>query len=83
MSRLAPYQFRGGLAVVTGAASGIGEQLAKHLAVRGSNLHLIDRDEARLAVVADRIARDNPAVTVRVTVLILRRLRKFPSLPRT
>ena len=52
MSRLFPYQFRGGLAVVTGAASGIGEQLAKHLAVRGSNLHLIDRDEARLVILA-------------------------------
>jgi short-subunit dehydrogenase len=52
MSRLFPYQFGGGLAVVTGAASGIGEQLAKHLAVRGSNLHLIDRDEARLVTLA-------------------------------
>ena len=36
MSRLPPYQFHGGLAVVTGGASGIGEQLAKHLAVRGA-----------------------------------------------
>jgi short-subunit dehydrogenase len=43
--------------VVTGAASGIGEQVAKHLAVRGSNLHLIDCDEARLAAVTDRITR--------------------------
>ena len=46
MSRLPPYQFRGGLAVVTGAADGIGEQLANQFAVRGSHLHLIDRDEA-------------------------------------
>jgi NAD(P)-dependent dehydrogenase (short-subunit alcohol dehydrogenase family) len=45
MSRLPPYQFRGGLAVVTGAADGIGEQLANQFAVRGSHLHLIDRDE--------------------------------------
>jgi short-subunit dehydrogenase len=52
MSRLFPYQFHGGLAVVTGDASGIGEQLAKHLAIRGSNLHLIDRDEARLVTLA-------------------------------
>jgi short-subunit dehydrogenase len=80
MSRLPPYQFRGGLAVVTGAASGIGEQLAKHLAVRGSNLHLIDRDEARLAVVADRIARDNPSVTLRVTVFDLEAIENLSEL---
>ena len=66
--------------MVTGAASGIGEQLAKHLAVRGSNLHLIDRDEARLVAVADRIARDNPAVTVRVTVFDLEAIEHFPEL---
>jgi short-subunit dehydrogenase len=80
MSRLPPYQFRGGLAVVTGAASGIGEQLANQLAVRGSNLHLIDRDEARLAPVADRIARDNPSVTLRVTVFDLEAIENLSEL---
>jgi Domain of unknown function (DUF1905) len=47
---------------------GIGEQLANQLAVRRSNLHLIDRDEVHLAAVAGRIARDNPAVTVRADI---------------
>ena len=38
------YEFSGGTAVVTGAASGIGEALAVQLADRGSALALVDRD---------------------------------------
>ncbi|MCC8247710.1 SDR family NAD(P)-dependent oxidoreductase [Saccharothrix sp. NEAU-S10] len=55
MSQLARYRFAGGTAVVTGAASGIGEQVAYGLARRGSDLVLIDRDAERLAAVAGRI----------------------------
>ena len=47
-----PFLFAGGTAVVTGAASGIGEALAHALAERGSDLLLIDRDESRLDGVA-------------------------------
>jgi short-subunit dehydrogenase len=50
-----PYEFAGGTAVVTGAASGIGEALAVQLAARGSNLVLVDRDEPRLTLVAERL----------------------------
>ena len=50
-----PYEFAGGTAVVTGAASGIGEALAVQLAARGSNLVLVDRDEQRLILVAERL----------------------------
>jgi short-subunit dehydrogenase len=50
-----PYQFPGRTAVVTGAASGIGEQLAYDLAGRGSDLVLVDVDAERLAAVAGRI----------------------------
>jgi short-subunit dehydrogenase len=53
---------------------------AKRLAVRESSLHLIDRDEARLAAVVDRIARDNPAVTARVTVFDLEAIENLSEL---
>ncbi|HET9138022.1 SDR family NAD(P)-dependent oxidoreductase, partial [Actinophytocola sp.] len=46
------YEFAGGVAVVTGAASGIGAALAVELARRGSRLVLLDRDAERLAKVA-------------------------------
>ncbi|MEY9877769.1 short-subunit dehydrogenase [Streptacidiphilus sp. MAP12-33] len=46
------YDFSRGTAVVTGAAGGIGEQLALTLARRGSALALVDRDAARLDQVA-------------------------------
>src|SRR5688572_15054138 len=46
------FLFAGGTAVVTGAASGIGEALAHALAERGSDLVLLDRDESRLDGVA-------------------------------
>jgi short-subunit dehydrogenase len=61
---MGPYQFAGGTAVVTGAASGIGEALAVQLAARGSSLVLVDRDEGRLTVVADRIRAAHPALTL-------------------
>jgi short-subunit dehydrogenase len=46
------YEFAGGTAVVTGAASGIGAALAAELGRRGSRLVLLDRDADRLAAVA-------------------------------
>ena len=58
------YVFAGGTAVVTGAASGIGEALALDLARRGSHLVLVDRDAERLEDVAVRIRADHPALRV-------------------
>jgi short-subunit dehydrogenase len=49
------FDFGGGVAVVTGAASGIGEALAHGLARRGTDLVLLDRDADRLAAVAEAI----------------------------
>jgi short-subunit dehydrogenase len=49
------FDFTRGTAVVTGAASGIGEQLAHALARRGSALALVDRDAERLELVAKEV----------------------------
>lgn len=51
------FDFTAGTAIVTGAASGIGEQLAHALARRGSALALVDRDAERL----ERVAQALPA----------------------
>ncbi|MGY1835717.1 SDR family NAD(P)-dependent oxidoreductase [Blastococcus sp. SYSU DS0510] len=61
---MGPYVFAGGTAVVTGAASGIGEALAGQLAGRGSHLVLLDRDAERLAAVAARLTADHPALRI-------------------
>lgn len=62
--RLDPFRFEGAHAVLTGAASGIGEQLAYQLAGKGTLLVLADRDGPRLRSVADRIRREHPALQV-------------------
>jgi len=68
MTRLTPYRFTGRTAVLTGAASGIGEQLAHGLAARGSDLVLVDRDALRLDAVAERIRAAHPGLTVEALV---------------
>ncbi|RBY97724.1 acetoin dehydrogenase [Blastococcus sp. TF02-8] len=65
------YRFAGGTAVVTGAASGIGEALAIDLARRGSHLVLVDRDAERLDAVAGRIRGQHPALRVATHVVDL------------
>jgi short-subunit dehydrogenase len=65
------YAFAGGTAIVTGAASGIGEALAAQLADRGSSLALVDRDADRLAAVADRIREAHPQLEVDTYVVDL------------
>ena len=71
MTRLSPYRFDGRTAVLTGAASGIGEQLAYGLADRGSDLVLVDRDALRLDAVAERIRAAHPARAVETLVVDL------------
>ncbi|MFI9814992.1 SDR family NAD(P)-dependent oxidoreductase [Saccharothrix variisporea] len=74
------YRFSGGTAVVTGAASGIGEQLAYGLAARGSDLVLLDRDADRLKSVVDTIARRHPGVAVDSVVADLSDVSALPAL---
>jgi short-subunit dehydrogenase len=66
-----PYRFEGGTAIVTGAASGIGEALARQLADRGSHLVLLDRDADRLDTVALAVRRAHPALSVTTHVVDL------------
>jgi short-subunit dehydrogenase len=68
VTRLPEYRFAGRTAVLTGAASGIGEQVAYGLAHRGSDLVLVDVDESRLEPVAARIRTSHPALNVRTLV---------------
>jgi short-subunit dehydrogenase len=68
MTRLPEYRFAGRTAVLTGAASGIGEHVAYGLAHRGSDLVLVDVDEARLETVGRRITTAHPGLTVQTLV---------------
>lgn len=54
----------GGTAVVTGAAGGMGEHLAKGVARRGADVVVIDRDEVGLTRVVEEIGRETPSATV-------------------
>ena len=59
-----PYRFAGRTAVVTGAGSGIGEQVARGLAERGSHLVLLERDAERLDRVSASIRGAHPGIDV-------------------
>jgi short-subunit dehydrogenase len=65
------FSFVDGTAVVTGAASGIGEAVAFALAERGSNLVLVDVAADRLASVASRIRARHSSVEIEEHVVDL------------
>lgn len=65
---LARFTFAGAHAVVTGAASGMGEEMALQLAARGTHLVLVDRDEPRLKNVLDAITTRYPEIEVVIEV---------------
>lgn len=70
MSRT-PFRFAEGTAVVTGAAGGMGEHVARMLAERGSDLVLVDRDGDRLDTVATGIRERHPGLSVTVEAVDL------------
>ena len=63
------WSLPGGVALVTGAAGGIGAALALNLARRGMALALVDRDAAGLQAVADQAAAVGVAVSRHVVDL--------------
>lgn len=63
------WTLQGGVALVTGAAGGIGAALALNLARRGMALALVDRDAAGLQAVADQAAAAGVAVSRHVADL--------------
>jgi short-subunit dehydrogenase len=65
------FDFAAGTALVTGAAGGIGAQLAQGLARRGSDLVLLDIDAAGLAGVREAVAAQSPEVDVSTHVIDL------------
>jgi short-subunit dehydrogenase len=68
VSRLADYRVDGGVALVTGAASGIGAALAERLAREGSNLVLVDRNAEGLEAVVEHVRVRRPDRTVTAVV---------------
>ncbi len=75
-----PYTFPGGVAVLTGAASGIGEALAAELAARGSHLALIDRDGSGLERVANDLRGQYPHLRITTHAFDLGRTAQIPDL---
>ncbi|MDQ6896220.1 MAG: SDR family NAD(P)-dependent oxidoreductase [Actinomycetota bacterium] len=63
------FDFDGATAVVTGAASGIGEALAHLLAERGAHVVLLDRDAEGLARVAGAVSAFHRSRTVEAHVV--------------
>jgi short-subunit dehydrogenase len=76
---MADFPIRGGTAVITGAASGIGAALANALAARGANLALADRDAEGLARTAAQA--EKHGVTVSQHVLDVRDTEALDALP--
>ncbi len=55
----AMFDYRGGMALITGASSGIGEAFARALAARGMSVALVARSEDKLQTLAASLVRDH------------------------
>lgn len=61
-------RFSGKVAIVTGAASGLGLGAAERMSAEGAKLVLVDVQEDKLESVARRLSADNPAIAVAADV---------------
>ncbi|GAA2010048.1 SDR family oxidoreductase [Nakamurella flavida] len=75
--------FAGGVAVVTGAAGGIGAALATRLAASGCSLALIDRDADALSARVDELRTRFPRVEITGHTADLADIDAIPALART
>lgn len=64
--QMTPFALQNRVAVITGAASGIGLALARALSQHGCRLALVDIDESALHAVADEVARSGGVATIGV-----------------
>ena len=64
------FQLAGAVALITGAASGIGAALAEALAVRGCSLLLVDRDPVGLEAIAAKVRDAGGDVETRLVDLV-------------
>ncbi len=64
MPRSSRYVAAGGVALITGAAGGIGSAIARELARRGSHLALTDRNETALEEVGLALRNEFPHLTI-------------------
>lgn len=53
------YEYKGKLALVTGASGGIGEQFARQLAAKGMNLILVARSDEKLRALAQQLSQQH------------------------
>jgi len=60
------FDLAGSVVVLTGAASGMGAELAVQLAQKGAHLALVDRNEAGLAATVARATREGVKITTHV-----------------
>jgi len=64
LAKIKPRLLSGRVVLVTGAAGGIGEAVARAFALAGASLYLVDRDAECLARVADSLGADHEALDV-------------------
>jgi len=62
------FELRGGVAAITGAASGLGLEIARACAAAGMSLALCDIDADRLQVAVDELSRATPCIGTQVDV---------------
>ncbi|MDN5667765.1 MAG: SDR family NAD(P)-dependent oxidoreductase [Renibacterium salmoninarum] len=78
---MSEFPYVSGAAVLTGAASGIGEATAKGLAMRGMDMAIIDKDAEPLEALATGLRANYPKLTISTHVVDLSEAAPIAALP--